>query len=245
MTAEQEKKIVDGFYRYLDYINNNGYDEIIDVLEQSERGVAFSLHGHNGETYQLEAFLLEETGEVCIENENGDSVFSLMDDITSEEMFYIKTGERVIEESEEVSLQKRADELRKEIALLRKQMEICAYSGEDLRRLSSLEEELEELEEFLEEEGLEGSECLAEDASRNPVVPRGAIEALIRAYQGNEEALSEIEEYIKRYGSLGRGITHAGDSFEAGYRNALRYAFTVLGVEDYERKEPNLDDMER
>ena len=54
------------------------------------------------------------------------------------------------------------------------------------------------------------------------------IAKLKESYEGNREALRELEEYIEENGMTDDGLTDATESFEQGYNNALEFVFRVL-----------------
>ena len=61
-------------------------------------------------------------------------------------------------------------------------------------------------------------------------ITKEQIAKLKDAYEGNKEALIELEEHIEEYGMTDDGLTDATESFEQGYNNALELVFRILEV---------------
>ena len=61
-------------------------------------------------------------------------------------------------------------------------------------------------------------------------ITKKQIAKLKENYEGNKEALKDLEEYIEEYGMTDDGLTDATESFEQGWNNALEFVFRILGV---------------
>jgi len=97
MTTKSIVKILKAFSRYLNYINNHGQDEVIDTIKENSSSLIITMRGHMGETYDLEVYVAEENGELCIKSTStGISIFDygtdLLCDITEKQLEYIKFG---------------------------------------------------------------------------------------------------------------------------------------------------------
>lgn len=87
--------ILQEFKRYVDFVNEHGNDELVDAIKKNGETLLVTMRGHCGETYDLEVYLSDKTGELCVENPvSKASVFDFADEYgwTKEDVQYIKLG---------------------------------------------------------------------------------------------------------------------------------------------------------
>lgn len=89
--------ILQGFKRYLDYMNRRGFDEVIDSIKENNNSLIITMRGHQGETYELKVYLSETTNELHIENTHtNESIFDIIDlkeyGMTNDTVHYFKYG---------------------------------------------------------------------------------------------------------------------------------------------------------
>ena len=89
-------EILNAFSRLLNFMNNNGFDEVIEAIKNEyDTTLIITMRGHQGETYDLEVWNSYTTGELCVENLiNHASIFDFAEEynMTEEDVKYIKFG---------------------------------------------------------------------------------------------------------------------------------------------------------
>ena len=73
-------EILKGYEKYVDYMNNHGFDDVIDTIKENHNSLLITMRGHMGETYEVEVYFSGTTGELCIEDAiTNVSVFDTLD----------------------------------------------------------------------------------------------------------------------------------------------------------------------
>ena len=90
-------EILEAYQRYVDYMNNNGFDDVIESIKENWQSLLITMRGHAGETYEMEVYLSETTKELCIDDAiTHVSVYDVLDfeeyGITDEVLHYLKYG---------------------------------------------------------------------------------------------------------------------------------------------------------
>lgn len=102
MTIGIAINILQAFERYVDFLNDNGHDEVVLSIEAEDRYnweyLIVTMCGHMGETYKLKVSVSEGTNELRVETMEGDNVFETINyveeyEITEKEWKYIVYGE--------------------------------------------------------------------------------------------------------------------------------------------------------
>ena len=87
--------ILQEFERYVDFINENGNDDVVDAVKVNDDVLLVTMMGHCGEMYELKVSLSDEARELQINNvASGTSVFDFADEYgwTQEDVRYMKFG---------------------------------------------------------------------------------------------------------------------------------------------------------
>lgn len=92
-------ELLAAYKRYVDHMNNNGYDEVIDSIKENQNSLLITMKGHMGETYEMEIYFSDTTGELCIEEtETHENILNVIDleacNLTEEDINYFKYGRR-------------------------------------------------------------------------------------------------------------------------------------------------------
>ena len=95
MSIDDVINILKSFQRYVNFINNNGFDEVIKNISEYDDGLLITMRGHCGETYQVEVY--ERNNELIIINHDSkDNILDIIDiyeyDLTDELLDYLKYG---------------------------------------------------------------------------------------------------------------------------------------------------------
>lgn len=90
-------EILEAYQRYVDYMNDHGFDDVIESIKENRFALLITMRGHMGETYEMEVYFSETTGELCIDDAiTHVSVFDVLDfdeyEITEEVLHYLKYG---------------------------------------------------------------------------------------------------------------------------------------------------------
>ena len=100
MPIEKVIEILNSFKRYVDYMNNHGFDEVVESIREAADSLFITMRGHCGETYELE--VSSENGALHIKNSDGYNLFDIIDleeyELTKAKLHYIIYGEDCIPE---------------------------------------------------------------------------------------------------------------------------------------------------
>lgn len=97
MPIEVVINLLTAYQRYVNYMNNHGYDDVVDSIKENYNSLLITMRGHMGETYENEIYFSGTTGELCIESAvTHVSIFDVIDfeeyGITKELLNYFKFG---------------------------------------------------------------------------------------------------------------------------------------------------------
>ena len=97
MPIQSVIEILKAYQRYVDYMNDHGFDDVIESIKENWTSLLITMRGHMGETYEMEVYFSGITGELCIESSVIHvSVFDVLDfeeyGITEDVLNYFKYG---------------------------------------------------------------------------------------------------------------------------------------------------------
>ena len=97
MPIKEVIEILKAFQRYIDYMNNHGFDDVVESIKENYNTLLIAMRGHMGEIYDIEVYLSGTTGELCIEDAiTHVNIFDVIDfeeyGITDELLHYFKYG---------------------------------------------------------------------------------------------------------------------------------------------------------
>ena len=97
MPIQSVIEILKAYQRYVDYMNDHGFDDVIESIKENWTSLLITMRGHMGETYEMEVYFSGITGELCIESSvTHVSVFDVLDfeeyEITEDVLNYFKYG---------------------------------------------------------------------------------------------------------------------------------------------------------
>ena len=103
MPIETVIEILKAYGRYVDYMNDHGSDDVIELIKDNTDSLLITMRGHCGETYELEVWTAAD-GQLHIENPlDHTSVFDIIDmeeyELTKAKLHYIIYGEESIAEA--------------------------------------------------------------------------------------------------------------------------------------------------
>ena len=90
-------KILRAYKRYVDHMNDHGFDDVIENINQQHDSLLITMRGHMGETYDMEVSVSESTRELVVKNAiSHEDVFEVIDKeeygLTEAKLHYIKFG---------------------------------------------------------------------------------------------------------------------------------------------------------
>ena len=97
MTIGDVIQLLQAYQRFVDYMNDHGFDDVIESIKDNYNSLLITMKGHMGETYEMEVYFSGTTGELCIESAvTHVSVFDVLDfeeyGITEEKLNFFKYG---------------------------------------------------------------------------------------------------------------------------------------------------------
>ena len=97
MPIQSVIEILKAYQRYVDYMNDHGFDDVIESIKENYNSLLITMRGHMGETYENEVYFSGVTGELCIDSAvTHVNVFDVLDfdeyEITEEILNYFKYG---------------------------------------------------------------------------------------------------------------------------------------------------------
>ena len=97
MPIQSVIEILNAYSRYVDYMNNHGFDDIVESIKENWTSLIITMRGHMGETYDVEVYFSATTKELCIESAvTHVSVFDTLDfeeyEITEKVLNHLKYG---------------------------------------------------------------------------------------------------------------------------------------------------------
>ena len=84
MPIQSVIEILKAYQRYVDYMNDHGFDEIIESIKENWTSLLITMRGHMGETYEMEVYFSGITGELCIESSVTHVIADILCDVHNE-----------------------------------------------------------------------------------------------------------------------------------------------------------------